>query len=255
MTLTDGAADTWIRRFHPAPDARVRLVCLPHAGGAASYWYPLSAAEAPEIEVLAVQYPGRQDRYREPCLTTIEALADQVTEALLPHRNRPIALLGHSMGAVIGFEVARRLEALGTLPVALFASGRRAPSRHRDEDVHLRGVDGIVAELRTMGGTDPQTLQDAEMLRMIVPTVRADYNAVENYSFQPGPPLSCPVHAMVGDSDNNVTLEDAEAWREHTTGGSELHVFSGGHFYLNQHQAEVVHLITDRLLSSTAPAV
>ncbi|MFE4392344.1 thioesterase [Kitasatospora xanthocidica] len=248
MTLTDGAADSWIRRFHPAPDARVRLVCLPHAGGSASYWYPMSAATAAGIEVLAVQYPGRQDRRHEPCVETVEALAEQVTEALLPHRDLPLALFGHSMGAVVGFEVARRLEDLGTPPVALFASGRRAPSRHRDEDVHLRGVDGIVAELRKLDGTDPRALQDPELLRMILPAVRADYKAVETYRYRPGPPLSCPVDVLVGDSDEKATVDEAGSWRDHTTGGSALHVFPGGHFYLAHHQGEIVRIVTDRLL-------
>ncbi|WP_354639861.1 thioesterase II family protein [Kitasatospora camelliae] len=254
MTLTNGAADTWIRRFHPAPDARVRLVCLPHAGGSASYWFPMSAATPPEIEVLAIQYPGRQDRRQEPCLETIDALAAQVTEALKPYRDLPLALFGHSMGAVVGFEVARRLEALGTPPAVLFASGRRAPSRHRDEDVHLRGVDGMVAELRKLDGTDPRALQDPELLQMILPAVRADYKAVETYRYQPGPPLSCPVHALVGDSDEKATVDEAESWRFHTTGESRLHVFPGGHFYLNQHQDGIVRLVTDRLLSPAAAA-
>ncbi|MEV4096144.1 thioesterase II family protein [Streptosporangium saharense] len=252
MTFINGAADTWIRRFHPAPAARIRLVCLPHAGGSASYWYPMSTAVVPDVEVLAVQYPGRQDRRHEPCVETIETLADLVTEALLPYRDLPVALFGHSMGAVVGFEVARRLEALGTPAAILFASGRRAPSRHRDEDVHLRGVDGIVAELRKLDGTDPRALRDPELLQMILPAVRADYRAVETYRYRPGPPLSCPIHALVGDDDDRATVEEAAAWREHTVGGAELDVFSGGHFYLTQHQAAIVRLVTERLLSPMA---
>lgn len=247
MFSTTGASDAWVRRFRPAPDAPVRLVCLPHAGGAASYWYPMSAALTPRIDVLSVQYPGRQDLRHEPCLESITELADEVTKAVWPYTDRPLALFGHSMGAVVGFEVARRLEARGVVPAVLFASGRRAPSRHRDEDVHLRGTDGVLAELRQLGGTDPRTLEDPEILNMILPAVRADYKAVESYRYESGPPLSCPVHVLVGDEDPRVTAEEARAWRSHTVDECDLRFFSGGHFYLTDHQSEIVRLVTGRL--------
>ncbi|MET9294004.1 alpha/beta fold hydrolase [Streptomyces sp. NPDC003077] len=253
MTSTSGTG-SWIRRYHPAPDAGVRLVCLPHAGGSASYWFPMSAALSPRIDVLSVQYPGRQDRLNEPCRESVSELADEVTEALLPFTDRPLALFGHSMGATIGFEVARRLERRGIVPAALFASGRRAPSRHRDEDVHRRGVDGIVEELRRLDGTDPRALEDPELLGMILPAVRADYRAVETYRYAPGPPLSCPVHVLVGDADPRVTVDEARAWQSHTTRGCDLHVFSGGHFYLADHQPEILRLVSTHLLpTATGP--
>ncbi|MFF8562408.1 thioesterase II family protein [Streptomyces albidoflavus] len=244
----------WIRRYHPAPDAQVCLVCLPHAGGSASYWFPMSAALAPCVDVLSVQYPGRQDRLAEPCRESVAELAEEVAEALAPYTGGPLALFGHSMGAVVGFEVARRLEECGTVPAALFVSGRRAPSLHRDENVHRRDTDGIVAELRRLGGTDPRAFADPDILDLILPAVRADYKAVESYRYAPGPPLSSPLHALIGDTDPRVTPDEARAWRPHTTGDFALRVFSGGHFYLTDHQPAILRLITDALLPTAATA-
>lgn len=172
--VTGKTRDTglWMRRFHPADDAAVRVVCFPHAGGAASYFFPVASALSPAADVLAVQYPGRQDRRREPCIDNIEALADAVL-AELPHwLDRPLVLFGHSMGATVAFEVARRLERDGTIPLALVVSGRRAPSRHRVETVHLRDDNGLITELKALSGTDAQVFGNEELLRMVLPAVR-----------------------------------------------------------------------------------
>ncbi|WP_217143046.1 thioesterase II family protein [Streptomyces sp. AC627_RSS907] len=250
---TNAAYDNpWIRRFHHEP-SRVTLVCFPHAGGSASFFYPVSDALQSTVEVVAIQYPGRQDRRQERPLTSIAELADESFAALRPLMDRPLAFFGHSMGATLAFEVAVRMkrEQLGA-PLTLFASGRRAPSRHRDETVHRLDDDGIVAELKKLSGTDARILGDLELLRMILPAVRGDYTAAETYRYRPGPVLDCPIVALVGDSDPKVTLDEASAWADHTTGGFELSAFPGGHFYLADHQREVINLISDELLSLTS---
>lgn len=117
----------WIRTFGLASTSALQLVCLPHAGGAASYFGPMAREFAPHVEVLAIQYPGRQDRYRERLIDSIEELADHVVDALVPHLYRPTSLFGHSMGAAVAFEVATRLEARGHQVSALFVSGCGAP--------------------------------------------------------------------------------------------------------------------------------
>lgn len=235
----------WIRRFHPAPGAGARLVCFPHAGGSASFYFPVSRALSPGLDVLAVQYPGRQDRRTEPCVDDLRRLADLAAEELLPWADRPLALFGHSLGATLAFEVALRLEAAGTTPLGLFASGRRAPSRAREERVHLHDDEGLIANLKRMSGTDAQVFADDEILRMILPAVRSDYRAAETYRYRPGPALHCPVLALTGDDDPEVTLDEARAWAGHTAGRFALRVFSGGHFYLTRHAAEVTGLLAD----------
>ncbi|MFD0259737.1 thioesterase II family protein [Kitasatospora indigofera] len=257
MSTTGGGGDSerWIRRFHPAPESRVKLVCLPHAGGSAGYYLPLSELLGPGIEVLAIQYPGRQDRWHEPLVEDIGTLADLITAALRPWTGGPLALFGHSMGAVLGFEVARRLQdGPAGPPPALFASGRRAPSRTRNERVHLLGDDDLVAEIEALQGTAPGALADPELRALVLPGVRSDYRAVETYRCPPGVTVDVPVTVLVGDSDPRVSVAEAEAWSEHTTAGSSVQVFPGGHFYLAEAWAEIAGRIRRDLAVAPAAA-
>lgn len=246
--ITPVESGLWLRNYHPAPGARTRLICFPHAGGSASYFFPVSAALSPEFDVLALQYPGRQDRRTDPFVDTIDELADQLYDVLAPVMEGPVAFFGHSMGAVLAFEVARRLEERDDNgPVTVFASGRRAPSKVRDENVHLRDDAGIVKEMRMLGGTDSRVLSDPELLDMVLPAIRNDYRAVERYSRGTEARVSAPIVVMTADDDPRTTVEEARAWEEHTTGGSALHTFSGGHFYLEQHAARVIAVIAETL--------
>lgn len=236
--MTD--TDLWVRRFHPADAAATQLLCLSHAGGSASYFFGVSRALSPEIDVLAVQYPGRQDRLKEPCLSSVHELADQLVAALEPLTDRPITVFGHSLGATLGFEVALRLERAGVEPTALFASGRRAPHRSRVEWTHMRDDASLIADVKALEGTESALLDDEDVLRMVLPAIRGDYIAAETYAYRPSPRLSCPIIALVGDSDPKVTADEADAWREHTAGHFELAVLPGGHFYLNDCVPEIL---------------
>ncbi len=242
---TDRGTGRWLRRIRPAGPSATRLVCLPYAGGAANAYLPLAAKLGPDIEVLAVQYPARQDRWLEPPVENLTTLADHVFDALLADEDRrPLALFGHSMGATLGYEVGRRLESEGTLaPIRLFASARRAPSRYRSDPVHLRDDAALLDELSSLGGLDPALRADAEVLALVMPTVRSDYAAIELYRHPPGPVLRCPITLLLGEDDPLVTPEEARQWREHTNGGVETLVFPGGHFYLNDRWSEVAALI------------
>ncbi|MEB3959090.1 alpha/beta fold hydrolase [Streptomyces kunmingensis] len=243
--MTD--TDVWIRRYFPSTEATVQLICLPHAGGSAPFYRPVAQALSPRVEVLAVQYPGRQDRRNEPMIDDLGVLADRVSEAVAACVDRPFALFGHSMGATLAFEVAARLERRQRYPLRVFASGRRAPSMRRDERVHERDDDGVVRELRTLSGTDQRVFGDEELLRMVLPAIRNDYRAAETYRYTPGPPLRAPITALTGDSDPKASHEEVAAWGTHTDGGFELHTYPGGHFYLLDHTADVLRVIDDRL--------
>ncbi|WP_316520025.1 thioesterase II family protein [Kitasatospora brasiliensis] len=243
----------WLRRYHPAPAAAPRLVCFPHAGGSAGYFHPVSAAVSPHADVLCVQYPGRQDRRTEPGITSVAELADRLYEVLRPCADRPLTFFGHSMGAVLAFEVALRFAKDGLdAPAHLFVSGRRAPSVHRDERVHLLPDEGMLAELVVLGGTGEQVLADQELRDMILPPLRSDYTAIETYRGEPGAVLDCPITALTGDADPRVAVDDVRVWESHTRGAFDLKVFPGGHFYLADQAPAVLGLIKAQLAGTPA---
>lgn len=247
ITKTE-ATQAWVRRFHPSPDAPVRLVCFPHAGGAASFFFPLSQILREHVEVLCVQYPGRHERRREPLVGDIGGLADGVAAAMEPCRAQPLAFLGHSMGAVIAYEVARRfLDGGPAAPVHLFASGRRGPSTYRVERVHDGGDAALLADVRELDGTDSELLADDELLRMALPVLRSDYRAVETYRWLPGAEPTCPVTVLTGDRDPKVTDDEARAWKAHTTGDFEVLTYPGGHFFLAERWPDIAHVVRSRL--------
>ena len=250
MALASSGAGTWLRRYHASPQAAVRLVCFPFAGGSASYYFPFSQLLAPGIEVLAVQYPGRQDRHHEPCVDTVPELAGGIFAGLRAETpagdDRPLVLFGHSLGAVLAFEVALRLQrATGRPPAHLFLSGGRV------QPYRTAGVAddaGLLAELRTMGGTDDRLFDSAELQAMVLPAVRADYRAIARY-VPPGggARVDCPITALIGDADPRTTPREAAGWGACTTAGFDLRVFPGGHFYLDNCRAAVLDVITSTL--------
>ncbi|MCK7624546.1 alpha/beta fold hydrolase [Streptomyces sp. RS10V-4] len=249
------APDPWLRRLRPGPAhpgaAAARIVCFPHAGGGAGAYRPLATAVAARTagpspyEVLAVQYPGRNDRIRESRVEDLRELAAGAFGAVAALTDRPLVLLGHSMGALVAYEVARLLERAGTGPVHLVVSSAWAPSRVPGGTVHLRDDAGVIAELRRTSGTDARLLANPDILALALPVVRSDYAAVETYRHRPGPPLAAPVTAVTGDRDPLVPVGDVAAWRDHTGGGFRLRVVPGGdHFYLTAHWAELAgHLV------------
>lgn len=239
MTVEDAITTDWIRRCHPSRSSSARLVCFPHAGGSASFFSPTSAHFGPDIDVVALQYPGRQDRRQEPLIDTIGELSDRIAAELLELTAKPTVFFGHSMGAVLAFETAWRLKQTAIVsPRALVVSGRRAPVTRRDERVHERDDDGIVAELKLLGGTELGLLDD-ELLRMTLPAIRGDYRAIETYTCPPGRTVECAITVLTGASDPRTTMEEAEAWRAHTTGAFHHVVLPGGHFFLIDQQDTV----------------
>jgi len=248
--VTELDTDPWIRRFNRGSDGAPRLVCFPFAGGVANYFSRLSARLHPEVEVLAVQYPGRQDRLDEPLIDDVTVLADRISAALVGWTDRPVAFLGHSMGAVVAYEVTRHREQQGLRIEHLYVSGRRAPSRVRDGTVHLRDDAGIRAEVADLGGPAVELLDHPELGPLLLPPIRNDYKAIETYRHVPGEQVSCPITALIGDADPAVTLEEARAWAEHTTGPFTLRVFPGGHFFLTDHLQQVARIVRSPLVST-----
>jgi pyochelin biosynthetic protein PchC len=240
--------ERWVKRFHPQPDADARLILLPYAGGSASSFFKLSAALPPTVEPWAVQYPGRQERRREQLPPDLRLLAADLAQVLSGRLDKPWVLLGHSLGALLGFELTRVLGPAGEGPQVLVASGRRAPSTFRDEYVHRLDDQGVAAELRRLSGTDPVFLKDPELFAMILPALRADYGVVERYECPPGVTVDTPIVALTGADDPKTTIEEARAWARHTTAGFDLRIFPGGHFFIDDCLSQVVNTLSDLLL-------
>jgi pyochelin biosynthetic protein PchC len=221
----------WLRRIGAAQgtDAAVRLVCFPHAGGAASFFSGW-AALLPGTEVYAVRYPGRAERISEPSATDLRELAVSIAEAIAGEGwDGPVALFGHSLGAVIALETARALDGLGRPALHLFASGSRnaaLPEQDGTED----DADAAV-QLLELGGTPRELTTDPEFLELVLPYVQADTRLFHGYQHRTAPALRCPVTTITGDADTHA---DRRPWRELTWSLTE-HIVPGHHFYLLDH--------------------
>ncbi|MCP2274592.1 Surfactin synthase thioesterase subunit [Nocardia amikacinitolerans] len=250
--------NSWLRRLSPsAGDGSHKLFCFPHAGGSAISFGPLAEALGTDFEVLAVQYPGRQDRRREPLVGNIPDLVD----GLLPELKEAaegaegFSLFGHSMGSVVAFEACRRLEQeSGVSARVLFASGRRAPSAALPAlRVHLLSDRELGEHLLGFGGTPAALLEDPEFRQLILSVVRNDYRAIETYECSADAMVSSPVVALVGDRDPDASFAEIEAWGTHTTGSFFAKSFPGGHFFIDANRHPIGQLIRDhcaRALSS-----
>ncbi|MEV5982170.1 alpha/beta fold hydrolase [Streptomyces sp. NPDC052114] len=229
------ARAAWIRAFHDAREPARTLVCFPHAGGAAGHFFPLSAALAPDVHVLAVQYPGRQDRCAEPALEDVSLLADEIADVLAePRPTAGPVLFGHSLGALVAFETAARLEhRYGVAPAGLIVSGMQAPYRRAALRPSGDDEEAALEALLRLGGTDPAVLAHPELRAMILPALRGDFRAGATY--RPGSCaslLSCPITAWRG-RDDELADGDVRAWAEHTSSAFHTQDFTGGHYYLD----------------------
>lgn len=238
------AARRWFRVYRPAPAARVRLICLPHAGGAASFYRSWPGCFPPSVEVVAVQPPGREDRLDDAFCEGMAGLVENLSDAMSVLCDRPYVLFGHSMGAAVAFELCVALRRRGRrLPLHLVVSGREAPCRHRGGTVHLGDDASLCAELRRLNGTVSALMDNADWRSLVLPAIRSDYHAIETYRPSSGSPLPVPITALAGDSDHELLPGDVEAWRAWTAASFDLRRFSGGHFYLNEQRAAVTHVL------------
>jgi medium-chain acyl-[acyl-carrier-protein] hydrolase len=236
----------WFPLGSPSRTAALRLFCFAHAGGSANSFRQWQALLPPEIAVCPVQLPGHSTRLREPAISRMGPLVEAVTEGLSPWLDLPFAIFGHSMGAAVGHELAHRLRAAhGIEPAYFFASGRRAPTRPMASPIHQLPPERFVQELRRLNGTPTEALDNPELLELIVPMLRADFEVIETCTYTPRPPLRCPIVALGGIEDHEVTREDLAAWAEMSTAAFSLYLLPGDHFFVNTARSEVTRIVAE----------
>lgn len=240
----------WLAAYRPNPRATLRLFCFPYAGGAASIFQTWPQRLPPTVEVCPVQLPGRGARLAEPAFTAVEPLVEAAARELAAYFDKPFAFFGHSMGAVIGFELARLLRAAGrTGPRQLYVSGRRAPQLPDDDPpTYNLPEPEFIEELRRLEGTPREVLEHQELMQLIMPLLRADFQLIQTYRYTPGPPLDCPVTAYGGLRDADANREAVEAWRAQTTAAFKLRMLPGGHFFLHSDQALFLQTLAQDLM-------
>lgn len=227
----------FFRISKPNPYARLRLFCFPYAGGAASIYRTWYQHLPQDIEVCAVQLPGRENRIREAPFTNVVALVEALIPHLKPYLDKPYALFGHSMGALLAYELAQQLQPHGRPPTHLLVSGRRAPTLPDPESLlHTLPSDDdfLIALHRRYNNLPAQILADVELRTLFTPLLRADLTLVETYSHPVQTPLPCPLITFGGESDPFVSQTELQAWQPLTEADFGLHRFPGGHFYLNE---------------------
>lgn len=232
----------WLPSWQRKPGSRLRLFCFPYAGGGTLIFRPWRGALPPEVELCPVQLPGREGRMREPAFDSMPALVEALSRALSPLLDLPFAFFGHSMGALVGFELARLLRRKGLPePCHLIVSGADAPHLGRSEPpVHLLDDEALIERVREMKGTRDGVFENRELVRLFLPLLRADFAAYERYIFHPEPPLGAPITAFTGADDPYASPEGVAAWRIHTTGAFRTEVLPGDHFFIDRHPSLLV---------------
>jgi pyochelin biosynthesis protein PchC len=226
----------WLRCYQPRPSARLRLVCFPHAGGSASFYSAWMQRMPAHMELLSVQYPGRGSRVDEPLLDDMHRLADAIAVALTPIVDRPLALFGHSMGALVAYEVALRISP----PALLFVSARQAPLHARPGRKHLADDDTLWAEALRLGGVDELLVAQRELRALVLPVLRNDFRMLETYRPLARARLRCPIVGLAADADPVVAVDEVPRWADLTRSWFRLRVFPGDHFYLLRQREQVV---------------
>ena len=239
--------------FQVQPDsrARFRLFCFPYAGGSSAIYRPWSRQIHPDIEVVPAVLPGREFRLRDPAFTRLEPLVETLTREIFPHLDRPFALFGHSMGAMISFELARRLRSEhGVEPDHLFVSGRRSPHLpEKDPEIHNLPEAEFIAEVERLNGTPKEVLEHAELMELLIPLLRADFSVCHTYDYVPGAPLTCSLTALGGTKDETANQAKLEGWCAQTTGRCRIRMLEGDHFFINQQHGALLPIIAETLLA------
>ncbi|MGP1384412.1 MAG: thioesterase II family protein [Thainema sp.] len=235
-------ATNWIRSEQLNPDAALRLFCLPYAGGNARSFRHWSAALPDDVDVCAIELPGHGTRLTEPPISDLDELVTAIAHVIQPFLDRPFALFGHSMGALLSFELARHYRRHNQpMPTHLFVSGHRAPQLPDPEPpIYALPESEFRDKLRRLQGTPQAVLDNDEFMALLLPVLRADFTVCETYSYRPEPPLSCPITAFGGTQDAATRRGRLRAWRYQTDARFTKHVLPGHHFFIHSAETELL---------------
>jgi surfactin synthase thioesterase subunit len=255
-----GGAGKWLVPIGGTSRGRALLFCFPFAGGGTAPFRGWPQHLGNDIEVLAVLPPGRESRFAEPPLRDFGLLVQRAAAGLLAVVDRPFALFGHSLGAVVAYEVARVMERHDAVPAMLFVSGRKAPHLPSPRPP-IAGLEdaAFLRGMAEMEGTPGEVLESPELLELLLPMLRADFALAEEYRPLPGPRLACPVTALGSEDDRWIDRPGLQAWQEVTGGPFELRIFPGNHFYLLRYAERLLGYLDQRMAVAcggiaTAPA-
>lgn len=241
----------WLTCPKPNPRASMRLFCFPYAGGGASVFRTWPDELPADIEFYAIELPSRGRRIKEPPITRMEPLVRGIAGAIESLLDKPFCFFGHSMGALTGFELARLLRREGRAqPSHLFVSGAIAPQIKDNQEVTYNLPEPEFLDvLRRLGGTPHEVLEHEELLQLMLPTLRADFELLQFYEYVDEPPFSFPITAFGGLQDKEVSREDIEGWRVHTTATFILRFFQGDHFFLLSDRSRLLWAMSQELIS------
>ena len=257
MRPSSPPSDRWLAYREVNPRARLRMFCFPYAGGGASIYRGWAASLPADLEVCPVQLPGRESRLRDQPFVRADEMVPLIADALRPYFDLPFVFFGHSMGAMIGFELARELRRRGqALPLHLFVSGRRSPHLPaREEPIHDLPEPEFLLKLRELNGTPEEVLQHEELMRLLIPLLRADFAVNETYNYTEEEPFDFGISAFGGLGDEEVTREDVEAWRPHTRGRFRMRMLPGDHFFIHGSKDLVLEAVARDLAEVAAAAL
>lgn len=232
---------------------KVTVFFLPFAGGA-KYSYKGFSRSAPEhIRVVSLELPGRGSRIAERLLTVLDEMVEDLYRQITTLIDGPYAIYGHSMGALVGYLLTKRLiGAPGKKPVHLFFTGSRAPSAQKEQMRHLLPRDEFLKELKELGGSPDEVLDDPAMMNLFEPILRADFQAIETYRYEPAEPFTMPITVITG-TQEQITVSEAEAWRVETTGPVQVLRLPGKHFFIYDHEPLIMQLVGRQLLPQILP--
>jgi medium-chain acyl-[acyl-carrier-protein] hydrolase len=240
--------ERWIVRPQPNPATTLRLFCFPYAGGGTTVFQSWAKQLSAHIEVCAVQLNGRGARFRETPFTRLRPLVQAAAQGLAPHFDKPFAFFGHSMGALIAFELTRLLRREGLpLPLRLFVSGCKAPHLPPHAPMYDLPEPELIAELKRLNGTPREVFENPDLLKMVLPLIRADFAVCQTYRYADEPPLPLPLTAFGSLLDAESTHDDISQWRRHTSSTFSQWMLPGDHFFIHTCLPQLLTIVAQEL--------